>query len=80
MPDDSVAPAFLAAAPGAVRFALAVSVLTKPTALVLLPLMAVFWLRRGRFAALGTLLASFSITAVVVARPFIPGGSMPLTS
>lgn len=54
--------------------ALALSVMTKPTALILVPLLAVVMLRRGRFGSLATLASSFGITALAVVWPFVPTG------
>lgn len=52
--------------------AFALSALTKPTALVLLPLIVVVALRRKRFGGLATFAASSLATAALVIWPFIP--------
>lgn len=54
--------------------ALSLSVLTKPTALVLTPLIAVVLLRRRQVAALGQLVAAFLATGLAVIWPFVPTG------
>jgi Gpi18-like mannosyltransferase len=51
---------------------LTLSVLTKPTALVLLPLVAVVALRRRRYAGLATCAASSLVVAALIVWPFIP--------
>jgi dolichyl-phosphate-mannose-protein mannosyltransferase len=53
---------------------LALSVLTKPTALVLVPVMAIFWLRRRLLGPLLVLGAASLVTSLLVIWPFIPAG------
>jgi Gpi18-like mannosyltransferase len=53
---------------------LSLSVLTKPTALVLVPLIAVVLLRRAQLAALAQLGIAFLATGLAVIWPFVPTG------
>ena len=55
-------------------FTLALSVLTKPTALVLLPLILIVLLRRRQFVGLARFGGAFSLTSLAVIWPFVPTG------
>ena len=54
--------------------ALCCSVLTKPTALVLVPLLVVVLLRRRQITQLAQLGATFLVTGLVIIWPFVPTG------
>lgn len=54
--------------------ALSLSVMTKPTALVLIPLIGVVLLRRRQLAGLAYLCVSFLLTSLAIVWPFVPTG------